>query len=246
MTLPLTTVDRHQCRRWPIDRLEAATRRAVRGTQNVEVLFLAALLHDIGKGRQGDHSQLGAEMAVAIGQRLRLTPEECATLSFLIRHHLYLPENAMRRDFADREFIRQAADLIGDVERLTMLYLLTIADSKATGPSAWSNWKASLLAELYLSIKACLGADHHIDRGPGRRGKGVKWLREQNHGGDLAAKRHESRSRTCRRTSPQPESGNVLRHLAIHAEKSTRLNQQVLLFPGTRNPLQVPADHGTG
>lgn len=235
----LYTVDRHQLQTVAeLTALKQQHEELFAELKNVEVLFLAALLHDIGKGRQGDHSQLGAEMAVAIGQRLRLTPEECATLSFLIRHHLYLPENAMRRDFADREFIRQAADLIGDVERLTMLYLLTIADSKATGPSAWSNWKASLLAELYLSIKACLGADHHIEQG-GRdeEEQGVKWLREQIMArlGGQAARIEIADLPPDYLLSHSLET--VLRHLAIHAEKSTRLNQQVLLFPepGTRS-----------
>ena len=146
----------------------------------IEVLYLAALLHDIGKGKRTDHSVLGAEMAAAIGVRLRLSEESCETLQFLIRHHLYLPENAMRRDFSDRAFIRQAAELIGDAERLNMLYVLTIADSKATGPSAWSDWKSSLLSELYLSIKACLGTDCHIETGiRDEEERGVNWLRDQ-------------------------------------------------------------------
>ena len=148
--------------------------------KEIEILYLAALLHDIGKGKHADHSVLGAEMVAEIGRRLQLSGSACETLAFLIRYHLFLPENAMRRDFSDREFIRQAAELIGDNQRLIMLYLLTIADSKATGPSAWSDWKSSLLSELYLSLKACLGADCHLEHG-GQEGEaqGISWLREQ-------------------------------------------------------------------
>jgi [protein-PII] uridylyltransferase len=98
-------------------------------------------LHDIGKGHHSDHSVLGSELVDEVARRLGWTEEERKCLAFLVRYHLYLPENALRRDLDDREFIQQAAELISDTDRLTMLYLLSIADSKATGPSAWSAWK---------------------------------------------------------------------------------------------------------
>jgi len=196
------------------------------------VLYLAALLHDIGKGKQTDHSVLGAEMVAGIGARLHLEEADCATLEFLVRHHLYLPENAMRRDFSDREFIRQAAELIGDVERLTMLYLLTIADSKATGPSAWSDWKASLLAELYLSLKACLGAKCHLETSDlDEEAQGVSWLREQ-----ILAKLDGQPTRIDIHSLPADyllsySLAAVEHHLRVHTDMAARLAQQVLLFP---------------
>jgi [protein-PII] uridylyltransferase len=177
----LYTVDRHQLQTVAeLTRLRKSKEELFAEIQDIEVLYLAALLHDIGKGKQTDHSVLGAEMVVAIGRRLRLSEEANDTLAFLIRYHLFLPENAMRRDFTDREFIRQTAEFIGDVQRLTMLYLLTIADSKATGPSAWSDWKSSLLSEMYLTLKSCLGAGCHLAAEAGdEEEQGVRWLREQ-------------------------------------------------------------------
>ncbi|MGD9946857.1 MAG: [protein-PII] uridylyltransferase [Desulfobulbus sp.] len=235
----LYTVDRHQLQAVT----ELTTLRQSHGElfaelKNVDVLYLAALLHDIGKGKQSDHSVLGAEMVVAIGKRLQLTPEDCDTLAFLIRHHLYLPENAMRRDFTDREFIRQASDLIGNVERLTMLYLLTIADSKATGPSAWSDWKSSLLSELYLSIKSCLGADCHVEQvSQDEEDQGVRWLQEQ-----ILARLDGRPTRIDISILPPDyllsySLDAVLRHLVTHSEMAAQLKQQVKLFaePGTRS-----------
>jgi [protein-PII] uridylyltransferase len=232
----LYTVDRHQLQTVAeLNVLRHSNAELFAELGNVEILYLAALLHDIAKGRQSDHSELGAAMVLTIGERLRLSAVECDTLAFLIRHHLYLPENAMRRDITDREFIRQAADLIGDNERLTMLYLLTIADSKATGPSAWSSWKSSLLSELYLSIKACLGADCHIEQpGQEEEDQGVRWLQEQ-----IRQRLNGQAPRIDISILPADyllsySLEAVQRHLTIHAEKEVRLKQQVMLFAEAR------------
>ena len=229
----LYTVDRHQLQTVAeLSQLRESMGELFAGLSAPEVLFLAALLHDIGKGKQADHSALGAEMVGGIGQRLGLSSPACDTLGFLVRYHLYLPENAMRRDFSDREFIRQAAELIGSTERLTMLYLLTIADSKATGPSAWSDWKASLLSELYLSIKSCLGADCHLEphEDTGET-QGVSWLREQ-----ILAQAAGKNAAIDIELLPADylmsfNLQKVLQHLKIHREQAARLQQQILLFP---------------
>ncbi len=232
----LYTVDRHQLQTVAeLSLLRKSTVELFAEIEEIEVLYLAALLHDIGKGKQADHSTLGAEMVVSIGQRLHLSESACETLAFLIRYHLFLPENAMRRDFSDREFIRQTAELIGDCQRLTMLYLLTIADSKATGPSAWSDWKSSLLSELYLSIKACLGADCHLGTSGGEdEEQGVSWLREQ-----ILAKLDGQPTRIDIATLPPDYLMSfslevVVQHLQIHREQASRLQQQILLFPEQR------------
>ena len=147
------------------------------------VLYLAALLHDIGKGAGGNHSQIGAEMVGEVGVRLGLDPAECACLSFVIRYHLFMPENALRRDLNDDAFIRRCAETIGDSHRLAMLYLLSIADSKATGPSAWSEWKAALLYEMFLKItpylESGLIATGQPDTVRLQVEQGVDWLRGQ-------------------------------------------------------------------
>ena len=229
----LYTVDRHQLQTVAeLSQLRHSLAELFAEMREPEVLFLAALLHDIGKGKQTDHSTLGAAMVGGIGQRLGLESDACATLGFLVRNHLYLPENAMRRDFTDREFIRQAAELIGNTERLTMLYLLTIADSKATGPSAWSDWKASLLSELYLSIKSCLGADCHLEpHEDSGETQGVSWLREQ-----ILAQAAGKNAAIDIELLPADylmsfNLQKVLHHLKIHREQAARLQQQILLFP---------------
>lgn len=146
----------------------------------LKVLYLAALLHDIGKGSGRDHSLVGAEVAAVIGERFCLTREECESLSFVVRYHLFIPENALRRDLNDAIFIKRCAETIGDLNRLAMLYLLSVADSKATGPSAWSDWKATLMEELYLKIFPYLDHGYHGVHDVGaHEEQGVEWLREQ-------------------------------------------------------------------
>lgn len=120
------------------------------------VLFLAALLHDIGKGMGKDHSIRGAEIVEAISARMGFSPEERNLLTFLVRKHLILAETALKRDLMDEKPVMHCAMETDEIERLRMLYLLTIADSKATGPGAWNTWKASLLRELYVKVERLL------------------------------------------------------------------------------------------
>ena len=120
------------------------------------VLYLAALLHDIGKGLGKGHSVRGAASAKAVGVRFGLTPEETDLLCFLIRTHLVLADTALKRDLMDEKPIFRCAIEIADREKLQLLYLLTIADSRATGPGAWNTWKASLLRELFFKVDRLL------------------------------------------------------------------------------------------
>ena len=120
--------------------------------QDRRILFLAALLHDIGKGQGHDHAKLGAEMIPAIGERLGLDPDSIDALKYLVEDHLFLAETATRRDLTEEKLIVSCARRVGDVDRLNMLYLLTSVDSLATGPGAMSMWKASLYRELYSKI----------------------------------------------------------------------------------------------
>ena len=147
------------------------------------VLFLATLLHDIGKGSGGDHSLIGADIAREIGVRMSFSDEENEDLDFVIRNHLFMPENALRRDLNDSEFIKKCAEHVGTASRLAMLYLISIADSRATGPSAWSDWKAALLAEMFFKVKPYLEKDHfdHIQAGlvESQVEQGVLWLRQK-------------------------------------------------------------------
>lgn len=126
------------------------------GPRSRRVLYLAALLHDIGKGRGKNHAVQGAIMAREIGPRMRLDAEDTCLLCFLIEHHLLLAETALKRDLSDEKPIVQCAVEIKDRERLLLLYLLTVADSKATGTGAWNTWKASLLRELLFKVDRLL------------------------------------------------------------------------------------------
>jgi len=120
------------------------------------ILYLAALLHDVGKGQGKNHSVRGAEMSRVIAERLGLDPEEKALLEFLIRHHLLLPDTALKRDLSDEKPIMRCAMQIGSRTKLRLLYLLAVADSRATGPGAWNTWRASLMDELYSKVDRVL------------------------------------------------------------------------------------------
>ncbi len=177
------TVDRHSLQ--AVAELVEVIEQEQQVYESVEsrkVLFLGMLLHDIGKGSGGDHSDYGASLVLEIGQRVGLSEKECEALSFLVKYHLFLPENALRRDLNDSAFIKRCAETIGGVSRLSMLYLVSVADAKATGPSAWSDWKAALLQEMYHKVLPYLeGANYGGGEGAVERQveDGVVWLREQ-------------------------------------------------------------------
>ena len=114
-----------------------------------ELLLLALLFHDIGKGSGKDHSVRGAELVPRIARRLRLNREDSERLQFLVRYHLQMSTISQRRDLQDMKMIGQFAELMGMSENLRMLYLLTFADLKAVGPDIWTEWKGGLLRELY-------------------------------------------------------------------------------------------------
>ncbi|MFE3541373.1 [protein-PII] uridylyltransferase [Nocardia sp. NPDC059177] len=125
-----------------------------------DLLILGALLHDIGKGRAGDHSVVGAELAVHIGRRLGLWPSDVGTLSAIVRYHLLLPDTATRRDLDDPATVQRVADALdGDIGLLELLHALAEADSMATGPGVWGDWKASLIGELVRRCKLAMAGE---------------------------------------------------------------------------------------
>ncbi|MEV6136879.1 [protein-PII] uridylyltransferase [Nocardia sp. NPDC051990] len=138
---------------WTVDRhlMETVAYASVSSTHvaRPDLLMFGALLHDIGKGRAGDHSIVGAELATHIGRRLGLWPSDVRTLSAIVRHHLLLPDTATRRDLADPDTVQFVVDALGgDVQLLELLHTLAEADALATGPGVWGDWKASLIGEL--------------------------------------------------------------------------------------------------
>jgi [protein-PII] uridylyltransferase len=113
------------------------------------VLYLAVLLHDIAKGRGGDHSQLGAEIAQQLGPRLGFSAEETEQVAWLVMNHLLMSNTAFKRDIDDPQTIENFVTQVQSLERLRLLLVLTVADIRAVGPKTWNNWKATLLRELY-------------------------------------------------------------------------------------------------
>nr|WP_255599296.1 [protein-PII] uridylyltransferase [Hasllibacter sp. MH4015] len=123
---------------------------------NRKVLFVACLLHDIGKGRNEDHSILGARMARSICPRLGLKPAECETVEWLVRYHLLMSDMAQKRDIADPRTVRDFAKAVKTRERLDLLTVLTVCDIRGVGPNTWNNWKATLLRGLHRTTAAAL------------------------------------------------------------------------------------------
>lgn len=136
------TVDRHL---W-----EAAAEAAalVDRVDRPDLLVVGALLHDIGKPYPGDHTEVGIELIRTIGPRMGFPPRDVDVLVAMCEHHLLLPDVATRRDIEDRDTIAAVADAVGNVGVLSLLAALTEADSIATGPAAWSRWKAALVRDL--------------------------------------------------------------------------------------------------
>lgn len=122
-----------------------------------EILYLAGFFHDIAKGMDGDHSQLGENIALEFCLQHKLSNHDSKLVSWLVRHHLLMSMTAQRKDISDPEIIYEFASQVSTTERLNYLYLLTVADIRATSPGLWNSWKDSLLIELYdLSLNALL------------------------------------------------------------------------------------------
>ncbi|MBL4639333.1 MAG: [protein-PII] uridylyltransferase, partial [Kordiimonadaceae bacterium] len=124
------------------------------------VLYVSVLLHDIAKGRGGDHSVLGAEVAGELCPRFGLSPAETETVAWLVRWHLLMSNTAFKRDLSDHKTILDFCDLVKSPERLCLLLILTVVDIRAVGPGIWNGWKGQLLRELYRSAEEVLLVGH--------------------------------------------------------------------------------------
>ncbi|MET7287596.1 [protein-PII] uridylyltransferase [Streptomyces sp. NPDC005573] len=148
---------------WTVDRhlIETAVRASAltRRVGRPDLLLVAALLHDIGKGWPGDHSVAGEIIAKDVATRIGFDRADAAVLSALVRHHLLLVETATRRDLDDPATVRAVAEAVGTQSTLELLHALTEADALATGPAAWSSWRGSLVADLVRRVSAVLAGD---------------------------------------------------------------------------------------
>ena len=149
------TVDRHLCE--TAANAAALTRQVARP----DLLLVGALLHDIGKGRPGDHTEVGIKLVADIGKRMGFEPADVDVLAAMVRHHLLLPDVASRRDLGDPATVEAVATAVGDRHTLELLHALAEADGLATGPSAWGSWKAGLIDELVQRTAARLSGEAH-------------------------------------------------------------------------------------
>ena len=200
--------------------------------QNRRALYVAAFLHDVGKGRDEDHSILGARIAREICPRLGLSAAETETVVWLIEQHLTMSNIAQSRDIADPKTVRDFADIVQSPERLKLLLLLTVADIRAVGPGVWNGWKGQLLRTLYHETEPLLSGGHTeiprtqlVARGRGRaQGRAVR----------LA----EGRGRPVRRPA-------LPRLLAAHRNKQAGLSCAPAAAHGARAANTWPTDFTT-
>ncbi|MDG9703707.1 [protein-PII] uridylyltransferase [Streptomyces sp. DH37] len=154
---------RNPVHRWTVDRhlIETAVRAGarVRRVHRPDLLLVAALLHDIGKGWPGDHSVTGETIVRDLAARMGFDAADTQTLATVVRHHLLLAETATRRDLDDPATVRTVAEAVGDTGTLELLHALTEADALATGPAAWSAWRAGLVADLVKRAGAVLAGE---------------------------------------------------------------------------------------
>ena len=123
-------------------------------------LYVAVLLHDIAKGRGGDHSVLGEQIAMKLGPRFGLEPAETETVAWLVRHHLLMSATAFKRDLADPKTIEDFVRQVQSPERLRLLLILTVVDIRAVGPGVWNEWKKMLLRTLFEAAEERLRLGH--------------------------------------------------------------------------------------
>jgi len=156
----------------------------VRRLRKIELLYVAAIYHDIAKGRGGDHSVLGERDVIAFCRRHAISKQDTALVAWLVRNHLYMSMAAQRNDISDPAVIRDFIATIGDQERLDYLYALTAADISATNPSLWNAWRATLLRDLYLQAKHALLHGGAVERhAHAEEAKAAAWNLLRTRGG---------------------------------------------------------------
>ncbi|MBK0327114.1 [protein-PII] uridylyltransferase [Rhodobacteraceae bacterium F11138] len=144
---------------------------------NRRILYVALLLHDIGKGRPEDHSILGAQIARKVAPRLGLSKSDAETAEWLVRYHLLMSDMAQKRDIADPRTVRDFAKAVKSVKRLNLLTVLTVCDIRGVGPNVWNNWKAALLRALYRQTRRALDDGMEVLNRENRGAEAKKTLR---------------------------------------------------------------------
>lgn len=198
--------------------------RVYKDIRSKKLLLQAALLHDIGKeSSDGDHSSRGADIAEKILVRMGYGSSDIEDITFLIKHHLFLIKTATRRDISDEETAVFCANRIKKVPRLRMLYLLSVADSKATGPKAWNDWTETLLKDLFLKTLSILKkgelASRKAERLIDQKKAEVLDLKEEHWDGTALIKDMESMSRRYLLYMPAKD---IISHMNLYRTMSCR------------------------
>lgn len=216
------TVDRHL--------VEAAVQSIphARRVDRPDLLLIGALLHDIGKARPGDHTEVGVRLVGRIAPHLGFDEVDTQTLCRLVQLHLVLPETATRRDLDDPATVQGVADAVGDERTLDLLHALTEADAAATGPAAWSSWKKSLIDELVLRTRVELKARH------GSRDDG---FRAESDAPEGAASEGTSAGADLDRIAADIESGMVV----VHADHDEHFSVITVIAPDRTGLLSTVA-----
>lgn len=198
-----------------------------------ELLVLAVLLHDIGKGEGAGHAERGAAMLPTIARRIGLSKEDSERMEFLVRNHLLFAHIAQRRDLSDEKMILQFARQMQTSENLKMLYLLTVADVRAVGSDVWTTWKALLLNELYEKAFNILErGDFKLEAGSERARSIRRKVREMlEYEIPAATSREELRAMPTRYLLSTP-----LETIATHLRLLVKLNEQDLIMEHRHEP----------
>jgi [protein-PII] uridylyltransferase len=202
--------------------------RIIHEVQSRRALYVAVLMHDICKGRGGDHSVLGAELALKLCPRLGLDDDETALVSWLVRYHLLLSDTAMKRDLADWKTIGDFVAVVESLDRLRQLTLLTIVDIRAVGPGVWNSWKRQLIHELYDA------AEERIRLGHVRHGRTER----------VAAKKEAVTARLGAKADLVAKFGKQLGDAYWIAEPDDIIAMNLLQFAaGTGAPLSITCEY---
>lgn len=159
-----------------------ASHSVIGEVQSLRALYTAVFLHDIAKGRGGNHSELGADVAAELGPRLGLNEWETETVVWLVRHHLLMSNTAFKRDVYDPKTVSDFVAAVQSPERLRLLLILTVADIRAVGPDVWNAWKAGLLRELYYRAQEEMAGGIPSDRKGERVDQAKSGLKEALEG----------------------------------------------------------------
>jgi [protein-PII] uridylyltransferase len=200
------------------------------------VLYVAVLLHDIAKGRGGDHSLLGADVARALCPRLGLSDAETETVAWLVRWHLLMSATAFKRDVSDPQTIADFVGRVKSLERLRLLLLLTVVDIRAVGPGVWNSWKRQLLRALFDSAEEMLRLGH---KQKGRR------ERVAAIGEELGARLGWEQSRFARLTWRLPDSYWLAEPIDV-LERNARLIDACDRAPKTARPFATSVQEERG